>query len=247
MSWSSLLWGRPIVVIATVGLTVLNFVAKQDRPWFWFLVIVLAVFIVIHESFNWLRDQRLEKRFDQNYQIIQERVLRLIADLANLTGNNFGLWMIDLYLPLETTATSDHFRNVSKLDRSLSVSLMDVRTVPLEIRIDHELFGVCFSQSNKKLWWDIDLANTTEENVWHVISDEVNTELRSIYGVISVNPIVDRLGKNCRGLLVVHAKRDPVAVTTVVGALKEEEGERRLDAACQDIHNQIRGGGRRDN
>ena len=246
MSWSSLLWGRPIVVIATIGLTVLNFVAEHDRPWFWIPVIVLAVFIVIHESVNWWRDQRLEKRFDQNYQLIQERVLRLIADLANLTANRFDLLMIDLYLLLEATAISDHFRNVAKLDRSLSVSLTDVRTVPLEIRMDHELFGVCFSQSNKMLWWDIDLANTTEENVWHGISEKVNTELRSIYGVISVNPIVDRLGKNCRGLLVVHAKRDPVAVTTVVGALKEEEGKRRLDAACQDIHNQIGRGSRRD-
>ena len=235
MNWSSIFWGRPIVVLVTVGLTVLGLMGRQDRPWFW--ILVFAAFIIVHESVNWWGEQRSTRRLGRNYQVIHERVLCLLADLADLTAGGFDLWMIDVYLPSHTIAVFNRLLNVPRLDRSLKVALTDVRTVPLEIEIDHELFGVCFAENKKKLWWDIDLADNSAENVWHDISEKVNCELRSTYGVISVNPIVDRLGKNCRGLIVVHAKPDSEIVTKVVGALREVEGKRRLDAACQGIHN----------
>ena len=244
MSWQSVLLGRPIVVIATVGLTVLSFVQSQDRPWF--LIILIAAFIVVHESVNWLRDKRAAVELGPNYQVIQGRVLRLIADLADLTAGGFDLWMIDLYLTSQTAGVLGRFWNGANLTRSLSVALTDVRSVPLEIEMDHELFGVCFSQSSRALWWDTDLADPSPGNAWHRTSPSTNSELSSTYGVISVNPVVDHLGRNCRGLLVVHAKRDSVVVRKVVGALREGEGQRRLEAACQDIHFQVTSEGRAD-
>ena len=60
------------------------------------------------------------------------------------------------------------------------------------------------------------------------------------YGVISVNPVVDNLGQECRGLLVVHAKRDAEIVTKVLGALQQPEGKRRMAAACVDLHGYLR-------
>ena len=240
MSWSALLWGRPIVVVATLGLTILGWM--PDRSWV--LILALAGFIIAHEIVNWLRERRPARLLDQNYPVINDRALRLLSDLANLTANGFDLWMLDLYLPPKTGTLFAYSQKVRRLDRSLSVSLTDVRTVPLEIRSDHQLFGPCFEKGGPKLWWDTDLAGSSNknsnENSWHEINEAVNVELQQTYGVISVNPVVNSLGKDCLGLLVVHAKRDPEIVTKVLGALKESEGQRRLAAACHDIHSQMR-------
>ena len=48
------------------------------------------------------------------------------------------------------------------------------------------------------------------------------------------------LGRDCRGLLVIHAKRDAEIVTKALGALTEPEGKRRIATACVDIHNHLR-------
>jgi len=244
MSWPAWLWGRPGRVLATLGLTILVG-WRPDQLWIWILIFTLVGFIIVHETVNWRREQRLASLLYQNYPVIQNRALRLIADLANLTAKGFDLWMLDLYLPPNTGALFACSRNVYKLDRSLSVSLTDVRPVPLEIRLDHQLFGPCF-EGRTKLWWGTDLAESSSANSWHEMNEAINVELRKTYGVISINPVVDRLGRDCLGLLVVHAKPDPEIVTKVLGALKESEGQRRLVEACQDIHNQMRMGSSRN-
>ena len=96
MNWFNLLFSRPILVIATLALTVAEFVGTADRPWNW--IIGICIFILIHEIVNWRREKNILNRLKRNYESIQRRVLRLIADLSDLTANEYDLWMVDLYV-----------------------------------------------------------------------------------------------------------------------------------------------------
>ena len=241
MKWSDLLWGRVTLTVATVGLAIAGSVGDSSRPWGW--IFGLAGFIVLHSFIGWFRDRKFSSRVRQNFEEIQTRVLHLISDLSNLTAREFDLWMVDLYLPQSFFALSirSPFFSKQKLVRELSIALTDVRIVPLEIDMSHELFGSCFVHSRRGLWWDQTLAqpHIENENLWHALDEEVNRNLQETYGIVSVNPLVDTLGRHCFGLLVVHAKRDSEVATKALGALAEPEGVRRLVGACRDIHSQL--------
>ena len=239
MAWSGFLWGRPTLVLSTVGLTIL--VGNLDRSLSW--ILGLACFIVLHSIVNWRRDQRASGRLGRNSEVIQRRVLRLIADLSDLTAREFDLWMIDLYVPRRSMAlsTSAPFVAKKKLVRELSIALTDVRALPPEIELDHVLFGPCFSKSQFAIWWDDDLVGVSmgDNNKWHEIDKEDNDKLGEMFGMTCVNPIVDGLGKQCRGLLIVHTRPDSEIATKALGALNQPEGIRRLVGACEDIHGYI--------
>ena len=233
MNWLNLLLSRPILVVATLALTIAEFIGPADRPWNW--IIGICIFILIHEIVNWRREQNISNRLKRNYESIQRRVLRLIADLSELTANEYDLWMIDLYVPRS-----------SKLVRELSIALTDVRIPFHEIPLNHGLFGRCFKESCQGLWWNIELIpqpistpQLEDHNFWDRL-DYFNIELEKTYGVISVHPIVDALGKNCLGLLVVHTKRDSETATKALGSLTQSMGKRRLAEACHDIHDQMK-------
>ena len=238
MVWYDLLLGRPTLVIATIGLTLVGLTGNSDRPWLW--IFGLASFIVLHSVVNWLREKSISGRLGRSYEIVQRRVLRLISDLSNLTAREYDLWMVDLYLPRRSFALSVRRPLVVKLVRELSLALTDVRTVPFEIRMDHKLFGQCFSQPHRGFWWDVNLAQPSSEvNLWHEFEEMINDQLRKTYGAISVNPVVDNLGNKCCGLLVVHTERNSEVATKALGALTQSEGIRRLAGACEDIHSHI--------
>ena len=233
MNWLNLLFSRPTLVVATLALTVAEFIGTADRPWNW--IIGICIFILIHEIVTWRREQNISNRLKINYEGIQRRVLRLIADLSELTANEYDLWMVDLYVPRS-----------SKLVRELSIALTDVRIPLHEIPLNHRLFGRCFKESCQGLWWNIELipqsGNTPQSedhNFWYKL-DHFNIELEKTYGVISVHPIVNALGKNCLGLLVVHTKRDSETATKALGSLTQSIGIRRLAEACHDIHDQMK-------
>ena len=241
MVWSDLLWGRPTLVIATVGLTLVGLTGNLDRPWSW--ILGLACFIVLHSIVNWLRERSISGRLDRNYEIVQRRVLRLIADLSDITAGEFDLWMVDLYLPRTSFALSTcvPFVTKKKLVRELSLALTDVRTVPLEIELTHIFFGPCFDKAQPGIWWNVALVESSigDNNRWHELDDVVNDELGDTFGTISVNPIVDGLGKDCRGLLVVHTRLDSEVATKALGVLTQLKGMRCLAGACHDIHSQM--------
>ena len=241
MKWSDLLWGRVTLAVATVGLAIAGSVGDSDRPWAW--IFGLAGFVVLHAFMGWFRDRKFSSRVRRNYEEIQTRVLHLISDLSNLTAHEFDLWMIDLYMPKSFFVLSIHspFFSKTKLVRELSMALTDVRRVPLEIDVSHELFGSCFVHSRPGLWWDQTLAQAhiEEKNLWYELEEGVNDELQKTYGIVSVNPVVDALGRHCFGLLVVHTRRDSVVATKALGALAQPEGVRRVVGACRDIHGQL--------
>ncbi len=232
MHWSRFTGARNTTLLATVILGFLGVIGNPDQIWIWILAILCA-FVIIWKS--WSKTNRL----GQNYGTVLERVLRLIADLSSLAGSRFDLWVVDLYLPRNSFTVFPPTR-VCRLELALHIALTDVRTVPNRIELDHVVFGRCFTESRSAIWWDTKLAPTSEENLWELIDDSDNDHIRTEYGVIRINPVIDNLREDCRGLLVIHAAHDAEIVTKVLSVLTRSEGKRRVAAACVDIHNYLR-------
>ena len=231
MFWSDSVRDRKFTILATAILGFLGVIGNPDQYWVWIVAFLCAFSIVWRE---WRRSDGL----GTNYRNIVERVMRLIADLSTMTAGRFDLWVVDVYLP-RSSITFLPPKRVCNLQLSLHVALKDVRKVPSKIESDHVLFRRCFNEHRSELWWDASFAPTSEENLWELLDANDNDQIRTRYGVISVFPLIDNLGKNCCGLLVVHAARDAEIVTAVLGALKDAEGKRRVTGACYDIYNQL--------
>ena len=238
----NLLWARPTSVIATISLmVVLAFPSLTGRSdWSWTWIGVLFAFIVFHSIVGWVQERSTLNRLGYNYEGILRRTLHLVSDLAELTGDRFDLWMVDLYVPRYSWKLSTDWPFVleKQLVRALSVALTDVSKAPVTIDLKHDLFGPCFSQSESRLWWDINLAelNGARQNHWHRLRDPINAKLRTMFGAVSIQPIVDSVGKDCRGLLIVHTVNDPEIATKALSGLTQSRGRRHLAGAREGIH-----------
>ena len=230
---------RSIRVVATVALAFLGVIGNPDQLWVWIAASLCVVVILLFEIISYRRTQHGRNRLGRSYEAVLGKILSLVADLSDLTAREFDLWVVDLYLPLHPPIMSFQTR-ARKLELSLHIALTDVRTVRSEVDLEHPFFGRCFTECRSDIWWDVALTPTTEENRWGGLDFRDNDNIRTEYGVVSVNPVVNGLGRDCRGLLMVHARRDAEAVTKVLGALRQSEGKRRIAAACIDIHNYLR-------
>ena len=237
MNWANWLWSEAANTLAVVGLAIAGLWDKMDQPWEFIVIGTLASFIVIHA---W-RNKKLSIKLGRNYASVQSRILRLLADLAEITASGYELWKVDVYLPEKNFSWSGRWFCTSKFSLELSVALTDMRPSPAYINADDKFFGECFRATRSGLWWDPSLSNAaTEGNFWNRLDDASNARLKEYCGVINIHPIVDHLGKDCCGLLVVHTNRDPVVATTALGALKESESNRRLSEACRDVYEKLR-------
>ena len=224
--------------MATVVLGLLGVIGNPNRPWVWAIAAVCAAVVVLIEFIRWRSEGTILNRLGRRYEDIVGSILRLIADLSDLTGRRFDLWVVDLYLPRRSFGV---FRraSVGNLKRSMSIALTDVRPVPGELTLEHGVFGRCFIECRPKIWWDIRLVPSSDENDWHRLDEGENQDIRSWCGVVSANPVSNHLGTSCRGVLLIHAKDDAEIVTKVLSALLEPEGRRRVAAACRQIHSQL--------
>ena len=227
-----------LAVVATVTLAFLGVIGNPSQPLVWGIASVCAVVVVLLEVVRWRQERNISNRLGKKYEEIVGSVLRLIADLANLTAYEFGLWVIDLYVP-RTSFIASRRACTTRLERSLSIALTDVRPVPGEFALGDPLFGHCFTTSRPRLWWNIHLKESSDDNDWCRLGEADNNQLRRWYGVVSANPVSNSLGMDCRGLLVIHAGDDAEIVTKVLGALRQPEGQRRVTAACRHIHSQL--------
>lgn len=235
VKWSQLVPARVIKVVATAALAFLGVIGSPETIWIWILASVCFGGIILLEVNAYKWEQNRPSRLGSNYEIVLGKVLSLIADLSELTGGDLGLWVVDLYLPgVDTNSSQMRDR---KLKLSLHIALKDVRTVPNEIELSHGFFGCCFEERRPKLWWDVTLAPSNEENSWDQLDESQNEKFRKDFGIISVNPVADNLRENSSGLLVIHAMRDEIAVRKVLGALTSQKGKRRISVACVDIYN----------
>lgn len=247
----SVLWdfilGRPTTFILTATLTVLSLILPPESRAK--IVVLVGACVVVQTTASWIRDRSSGHRLGRHHGPILNRLLELLSDLGDLTTHKYDLWRIEVYLPkrrwYRSSAELPPFRRF--LQRAMSVALKHMPTPTREFSLKDELFGDAFRTGQPAIWWNEEFAQfptqgSSEVNRWHELRPKVNQELDAKFGAISLNPIVDRVGGQCLGLLVVHTARDPIETTMALGALTRERGKRQLERACHDIHDRLRDG-----
>ena len=243
-AWSNFIWGRYTITVASAALAVFSLLSNDKRPWY--LVIVIASFIVVHSAVGYVIDRSIVRRLGRKYDSVQRRTLQLVTDLGELVGNQFGLWMVDLYLLSSNYRMSPSWPFLvyeRQLSRELSVSLIEVSTQPSIVNTNSELHGKCFTSKNTVVWFnETDLGTPDDEsersvaNEWKLFSEGRNGELGDTYGIVTCSPVVDHLDKACVGVLVVHVRPERGKALRARGALLSSEGRRRIHNACVDLH-----------
>ena len=236
-AWHDLLWGPYPLTIATVAFAILGFLDDDKRPLL--VVIVIAMFIIVHGAVAHARDRSVVRRLGRNYDAVQHRSVQIVSDLGKLTGNKYDLWMIELYLPRYRWRFPVPER---RLSRELSVSLVEVSSQPKELSLNSKLHGKCFSSANAIIWFDqADLGEPTDEtersvtNEWGQLTVDENGRIACQFGVVTVAPLVDYLGRDCLGVLVVHVRPERTKALSARGAILSSEGRQRIHNACVDL------------
>ena len=221
----SALWSRSLRAVAAVGLTI-GTVANQEPIWLW--LIPLGVFIVVSESISAWRDRNKAGIL----QMVDQRIVRAIADLGAVSGDNYHFWIIEMYLVQWVwTATGPRKRLV----RQPPLALTDIQVLPTEIPTSGDsAFAVTYRTQETAVWWDPEVGPipTDDENY----TTKFDPTQQVAYGAICVSPLADRANRNCRGVLVIQTKPDPAHVTAAVGVFRSSEGRRRIADTCNDIH-----------
>lgn len=224
-------------LLATSSLGVLGFVG-EDRPLpiqIAVVVCALAILVSVFPGGRRWKDGRTAE-----YKAVLGRALGLLADLGSLTGEEFDLWVVDLYLPKNSYSSWPLGRRRS-LRLELRVTLTSASAQLAEVPMGDPLIGSAFTECRPALWWDGELAPTKEENYWNRLDKITNERLvRRDYGAISAHAVTDNVGADCRGVLVVHVEHDAEVVTKVLGALQQRRGKRKIERACQDIFSHLR-------
>ena len=246
-------WGRVTATLATVALAILSSVGDPRKSWTWEnafgddrpweFIFGLAIFLVAHSWVSWRREQKRIRRLASNREVIQSTVLHLISDLSNLAGRNYDLWMVDLYFKKTVWRLTLRcpFLRCIVLERDSSISISDVTKLPGLIDTADALFGYCVRESEAKIWWNPNLAQTTlpAHNSMDDLQESANDALNNQCGVIKVWPIADHKRLTCSGILVVHARPETAAATTALGALVGGGADRYLARASTEIYNHL--------
>ncbi len=225
-------------LVATSTLAVLGFVGEDTPIWVRAVVTVcaLAIVVSVFPRGRWRDGPTTE------YKAVLGRALSLLADLGHLTGGEFEVWVVDLYLPRSSYLLWPPGRQRG-LRLELRATLTSASAQRTDAPIENAIIGSTFAECRPALWWDGRLARSSEENDWSRLDQMSNDELvRKDYGVISAHAVTDNVGADCRGVLVVHVEHDAEVVTKVLGALQQRRGKRTIERACQDIFNHLRGG-----
>ncbi len=90
------------------------------------------------------------------------------------------------------------------------------------------------------LWFDEQAHSAVPGNKWRDYDATTNARLAQAYGVLSVSPLVDQLGKNCVGVLAVHVQPERDAVVQALGALTSLKGRRQINNACVELNGLLR-------
>ena len=243
-AWSRILWGTITATVATVGLAVLSFLNEKDRPWP--LIVGAASFLVIHALVNAAAKQNIATRLGERYADLHRRAVQLVADLSGLGTNQPGLWMVDLYLyrsGFRWVSNWPYLVHGRELSRELSVSLLEVSDEPTEVEMDGTVHGLCYRHARSYFWFDEAVLGTYHaesgpnvKNLWHSQDQDENSKMASRYGLLCVAPIVNQLGRNCLGVLVVHVKPERHKSFEAHSAISCEEGRRDLHNACVELH-----------
>ncbi len=240
----SFLWGPYTVALASAALTVLSLLSSDKRPWY--VAIIVFAYIVMHSGVSHLRDRSIVRRLGRQHDSVQRRALRIVADLGELVGGRFDLWMVDLYLVRPNCRMIPNWPFIvyeRELSRELSVSLAEVSTQPAKVKTNSDLYGTCFTSKNTIVWFDETALGALDSvsqrsiaNEWKVLTEEQNAKIGDTYGLVTMSPVTDHLDKKCVGVLVVHVKPERDKALRAHGAMLSSEGRRRVHNACVDLH-----------
>lgn len=217
-------------------LAVASAVGGENRPWAW--IIGSAGFIVIHTTVSASRERSIVRRLGRNYDQVQRRAVLVISDLGQLSGDQFGLWMVDVYLSKihwAFTARAPFLLRERVLSREISVSLVDARSQPPLLDKQAGPHGKCFHENKSLLWINEKIHGKTPDNAWAAMEPSTNEELSESYGVLNVSPLVDQLGRGCVGVLAIHVKPEGEVILKALGALRSPHGLHRINRACVEL------------
>lgn len=243
-TWSNLIWGPYSLTIAGAALAVISLLSDDNRPWH--LIIGIVSFIAVHSAVGFVIDRSIVRRLGRKYDSVQRRTLQLVADLGELVGNQFDLWMVDLYLVRRYC----QFRRrlpflvlTRQLSKELSVSLVEISTQPAALDVTTELHGKCVTSKETMVWYDEEVLGVPDDesersvpNEWRLLPHVRNAEIGDTYGLLTLSPVMDHLGKGSVGVLVVHVKPESGKALRARGALLSVEGRRRVHNAGIDLH-----------
>lgn len=243
-TWSNLIWGPYTITVAGAALAVISLLSDDNRPWY--LIIAIVCFIAVHSAVGFATDRSIVRRLGRKYDSVQRRTLQLVADLGELVGGQFDLWMVDLYLVRRDCLVSRRSPFLvlrRQLSRELSVSLVEVSTQPAVLDVGSELHGKCIESKETIVWYDEEFLGVPDDesersvaNEWRFLPQLRNEEIGDTYGLVTLSPVMDHLGKGCVGVLVVHIKPERDKALRARGALLSAEGRRRVHNAGVDLH-----------
>ena len=247
------LWSGVTATGATVGLAIVGLSGEVlDTGWLrdaiednrTLMISVFAIFLIYHSYRNWKKERAQSRGVLGNFENIQNNVLHLISDLADLVGKQYHLWVIDLYVKETIFCCSRRwpFFASKVLEKKLSIALSDVSEMPGMITREDALFGSFVARDEPKLWWDQELILTLvdAQNAGEGLSTVSNDKLKKRFGVVKVWPITDDLSKNYKGILVIHARRDVETATAALGVLAGGQADRLCFRAGQNIQGQLK-------
>ena len=222
---STVLWSRALRAAAAVGLTI-GTVANQDP--YWRLLVPLGVFIIASETISSWKDRKKAGVL----QKVDQRIVRTMADLGAMTGDNYHFWIIEVYLlQWKWTALGPRRRLV----RQHPLALTDVQALPAEFPTSGDgVFPTAFRTRRSAVWWDPRLGPTPTEHDNY--TTQFSQDQTVVYGAISVSPLADSANRDCRGVLVVQTKRDATHVAAALSVFGSSEGRRRITDTCNDIY-----------
>lgn len=234
--WGRLLWG-PWTIGAAVLILSLASAATGDNRWWW--ITPAAIFVFAHTIVRAVSDQSVTQRLGQDYDRVLHRVLRLVADLADLAGEKYELWMVDLYLP----SNSWHLRRqrwwlhrTTALSRELSISLADSRPQPPAVSLSGTPHGDCYTRAHRLMWRTSAVSEGNLPAGVAAVSDDGSVMLENGYGVLLLAPLVDQLGKHCNGIMAIHVGPDTESALQARGVLTSARGLRKIEDACTEIN-----------
>ena len=231
---------RTARILAVVVLAVLGVVASGSSVGMGVLAGLCGVAVVGFEVWGARWEERSANPLGAKHEAVLGRAVSLIADLADLAGKEYDLWVVDLYLPKYALFARSSARS-GTLGLAVHLALTDTRTVPSQLQVHGSLIGSVFLERRPAHWWDETLASAAGENRWCGLDEKARRRFQEEeYGVISAFPVLSSVGTDCCGVLVVHVKRDPEAAAKALSVLRQEEGKRRVAAAGRDMFNQLR-------
>ena len=236
--WVDLLFGQVSLATSTVVLAVFGALGG-DKGWRIWIIGIVAGFVVLHAFVNASRERDIFRRLGREYDRVQRRGVQVVADLGELAGRQFDLWMVDLYLHRPRWCVKKDWpllRRESVLERALAVSLIDVRPQPPLVEESSGPLWRTFVDGSTLNWFNKSLYRSDFDNSWNTLDEATNILLAEAYGVLTTCPLVDHLHKDCLGVLAVHVKPENDTIHKALVTLNTDQARRRLNEACVELH-----------